>query len=486
MKQAKQRLEIGIVKWTEYDDQYKEALDWLTKTETLVQSYNKLQDSLEEKKNVLEQFQNHLQTIFDWQRELDQLNITAQTLLEICADTRISNGVTQLTTKYNALLSIAKEVMRRLELHYQEHQQHQALYGECQDWVEAIRDKLNECLEVPNTIAEVNHKLNTIQNIKQLLEQGQNKLRYTIELKEKVIMNTEINGAAKIQENTENLKHEFEKLISEIGDIKQKLTNRAAQLDDVMKLIKILNDWLDEVEPNLQISDACLNELSEKKTWLEKNRTLQKDMITYNDTIEKVKNKLKDDESLDKKAFDECLKRFENCQGIIAKNIENLENQVKYHENYKMAYGEIAEWIRKTKMDIQHCSDSHGDKPQLLEKQTKLREIELSQPEGKILMENTVELSGQVIATSGREGQDVINQEIKQLKSDWDGLQLITKQSHDGLTNCIAMWNKFTEKSDQIAKWLQEYEAKINQMESAGEITTNDLTACKVCHTELV
>ncbi|XP_055711373.1 muscle-specific protein 300 kDa isoform X7 [Phlebotomus papatasi] len=479
LKQAKQRLEIGIVKWTEYDDQYKEALDWLTKTETLVQSYNKLQDSLEEKKNVLEQFQNHLQTIFDWQRELDQLNITAQTLLEICADTRISNGVTQLTTKYNALLSIAKEVMRRLELHYQEHQQHQALYGECQDWVEAIRDKLNECLEVPNTIAEVNHKLNTIQNIKQLLEQGQNKLRYTIELKEKVIMNTEINGAAKIQENTENLKHEFEKLISEIGDIKQKLTNRAAQLDDVMKLIKILNDWLDEVEPNLQLSDACLNELSEKKTWLEKNRTLQKDMITYNDTIEKVKNKLKDDESLDKKAFDECLKRFENCQGIIAKNIENLENQVKYHENYKMAYGEIAEWIRKTKMDIQHCSDSHGDKPQLLEKQTKLREIELSQPEGKILMENTVELSGQVIATSGREGQDVINQEIKQLKSDWDGLQLVTKQSHDGLTNCIAMWNKFTEKSDQIAKWLQEYEAKINQMESAGEITTNDLTACK-------
>ncbi|GAB0095245.1 nesprin-1 [Sergentomyia squamirostris] len=479
LKQAKQRLEIGIVKWTEYDDQYKEALDWLTKTETLVQSYNKLQDSLEEKKNVLEQFQNHLQTIFDWQKELDQLNITAQTLLEICADTRVSNGVTQLTTKYNALLSIAKEVMRRLELHYQEHQQHQALYGECQDWIEAIRDKLNECVEIPNSITEVNQKLNTIHHIKQLLEQGQNKLRYTIELKEKVIMNTEINGAARIQENTENLKHEFEKLISEIGEIKQKLQSRAAQLDDVTKMIRILNEWLDEVEPNLQTSDSFLNELSEKKTSLEKNRTLQKDMITYNDTIEKIKNKLRDDESLDKKDFEKCLQRFENCQGVIAKNIENLENQVKYHENYKLAYGEITEWIRKTKMDIQHCSDSHGDKPQLMEKQTKLREIELSQPEGKILMENTIELSGHVIATSGREGQDFINQEIKQLKADWDGLQLTTKQSHDALANCISTWNKFTEKSDQIAKWLQEYEAKISQMESGGEITINDLAACK-------
>lgn len=112
-------LEVGIVKWTEYEDQFSEATEWLTQTEQLVQTFNKLQDSLEEKKNVLEQFQIHLQTLFDWQKELDRLNMKAQMLLETCADTRISNAITQLTTKYNALLSLAKEIMRRLELHYQ-------------------------------------------------------------------------------------------------------------------------------------------------------------------------------------------------------------------------------------------------------------------------------------------------------------------------------------------------------------------------------
>lgn len=63
--------------------------------------------------------QCHLQTLFDWQAELDKLNMRAQTLLETCSDTRVSNGITQLTTKYNAILSLAKEVMKRLELHYQ-------------------------------------------------------------------------------------------------------------------------------------------------------------------------------------------------------------------------------------------------------------------------------------------------------------------------------------------------------------------------------
>jgi nesprin-1 len=112
-------LEEGIVKWTEYEDQYQEATDWLSQTETNVQGFNKLVNSLEEKKTVLEQFQMQLQTVFDWQKELDRLNMKAQLLLETCADSRISNAVTQMTTKYNTLLSLAKEVMRRLELHYQ-------------------------------------------------------------------------------------------------------------------------------------------------------------------------------------------------------------------------------------------------------------------------------------------------------------------------------------------------------------------------------
>lgn len=50
-------IEGGIVKWTEYEEQYKEALDWLSKTEKLVQSFNKLQNNLEQKKVVLEEFQ---------------------------------------------------------------------------------------------------------------------------------------------------------------------------------------------------------------------------------------------------------------------------------------------------------------------------------------------------------------------------------------------------------------------------------------------
>ncbi|KAF4529959.1 hypothetical protein B566_EDAN017788, partial [Ephemera danica] len=302
MTRTKQLLEEGIVKWTEYEDQYQEASDWLTQTEGHVQSFNKLSNTLEEKKTVLEQFQ----------KELDRLNMKAQVLLETCADSRISNAVTQMTTKYNALLSLAKEVMRRLELHYQEHQQHYTLYQELEDWVDRTKEKVRECEQVPSTLNEVNNKLQTVKGIRQSLEQGQNKLRYALELKEKVILNTEQSGAAKIQEDTENLKTEFERLMSTVQDLRQKLTTRAAQLEDAGKGLKVLVDWLDEVERKMvQVQNAApLSDISEKRAMLEKVRGLQRDVSSHAELVERTQAKLNEDPSLPRSSYEDSVKRF--------------------------------------------------------------------------------------------------------------------------------------------------------------------------------
>lgn len=49
-------------------------------------------------------------------------------------------------------------------------------------------------------------------------------------------MNTEQAGAAKIQEDTDNLKQEFDKLIADLQDVRNKLISRAAQFDDISKV----------------------------------------------------------------------------------------------------------------------------------------------------------------------------------------------------------------------------------------------------------
>lgn len=473
-------MNVGIVKWTEYQAKYKEAFNWLTKSEAMVQSYNKLQDCLEAKKVVLEEFQGQLQVLFDWQTELDRLNMLAQKLLETCADARVSNPVTQLTTKYNALLSLAKEIMRRLELYYQEHHQHHTLYEECQSWLEKTREKLNECGEMPSSLNEVQIKLNTVKSLRQGFEQGQNKLRYVLELKEKVILNTEANGAAKIQEDTEGLKEDYEKFLADINNIRQQLMNRAAQLEEIYKLHKVLIDWLDEIEPNVTGTANMLNDLSEKRATLEKFRGLQRDLNGYNEIVRKIQNRLTEDGNLHKADFENGLNRFENVQDLINQTIVKLENQVNNHEKYKQAFAEICDWIRKVRLDIQQCSDAHGNNDEILGKLEKLKQIDISMPEGKILMETAIGLSQNVTESSDSEGQDTINQEIKQLKSDWEGLNTLSNEAHINLNQCIATWKNFTDKFDAINKWIEPTAKRVENESQAENKTPDDLARCKV------
>lgn len=87
-------VQLGIAKWSEFEDYQKRANNWLGEAEKLVQSFNKLKSNLEEKKTVLEQFQVHLEALFDWQRELDELNVKAQVFFPPqCRECRVSEKV---------------------------------------------------------------------------------------------------------------------------------------------------------------------------------------------------------------------------------------------------------------------------------------------------------------------------------------------------------------------------------------------------------
>ncbi|XP_017768073.1 PREDICTED: nesprin-1 [Nicrophorus vespilloides] len=476
---SKNLLEVGIVKWTEYEEHYQDAMEWIAQTEELVQSYNKLQDSLEEKRMVLEQFQVQLQTLFDWQKELDRLNMRAQVLLETCADTRISNAVTQMSTKYNALLSLAKEVMRRLELHYQEHQQHSTLYQECQDWVFRTRDKLNECFEIPNSLNEVNNKLQIVKGIRTMLEQGQNKLRYILELKERVIMNTEQSGAVKIQEDTETLKQDMEKLLVDVNEARNRLQNRATQLEDIAKAHKILIDWLVEIETQTQAEDEFLNDLSEKKAHLEKFKNIQKEIGTHSELVDKLKSKLAEHTMLKTTEYDVSFKKYEDLKTLVSTTISNLEDQVKEHEKYKQSYQDAYEWIRKTRIEAQQCSDLHEELDKIKEKESKIAKIIESIPECDDLVHKTIELSISVMKTTGNEGKDNIKLEIEQLNNEWEALQYICKETGRCLNKCIEAWKEYTDFYNTMKIWIEENQALVDKEIEADKKTPEDLKKCK-------
>jgi nesprin-1 len=471
---SKKQLEFGIAKWTEFDKKLEDATKWLGENETTVQQFNKLQSNLEGKRIALEKFQQLLQTLFDWQRDLDDFNMTAQTLLDICSDTRISNVVTQLTTKYNAILSISKEIMKRLEVQYQEHQQHNALMQElCDEWLEKVQEKLNLCYDVPLSISELQLKINTLKNIRQTLEQGQNKFRYALELKEKVIVNTESSGVAKIEEDAENLNQSFNKLMNDVSEVKMDLNTKLNMLEEINKQYKVFTEWLADNMQQIPSDDKLYTDLSDKKATLEKLRGLQRECVGYNDICEKLKAKLVQD-NINTNEFEGGIKQFQEFKDLLEAKIGELENFVNDHERYKQSLTEIYNWIKSTKRNIEECSDSHGDKETILDKISKLQTIEQSIPEGKILLNHTTELSNKFLSTCDSEGQDSVKQEIKHIDHEWKHMLSMWQASLDNLEDCKNLWNAYSNKSEEINLILTKFKSQIAKFDISNEIVTDD------------
>lgn len=355
--------------------------------------------------------------------------------------------------------------MRRLELHYQEHQQHNSLYQECQDWAERTRDKLNECSKPITSFSDAQSKLQSVKALRQSLETGQNKLRYTLELKEKVILNTEKTGAAKIQEDTENLKAELDRLFSDVDELRMKLGNQVSQLEDFKKNLKMLTDWLDETESKAKSTDIIMSDLGEKKALLERFKILKKDFNSYSDLVNKIKTKVEEDPAMADKEVEESLKRFEKLKDWIGKKIKSLSNEVVEHEKYKQAYSDASEWVRKVRLEVQQYSDPHGEKEEAKKKKSKLDEIVKTFPEGQSLVDKVFELKDKPLQKSSPEGQDNIKQELKQLKDDWDGLKTNSEDSLKILNKCITLWEDFDNTFNKMNDWLTNCKKKVKEEE---------------------
>lgn len=83
--------------------------------------------------------------------------------------------------------------------------------------------------------------------IRQSLEQGHHKLRYVFELKERVILNTEQSGSLQIQEDTDVLRQDFDKLARDVQESRETLQGRIAVLEDIDKAHQMFVDWLQEM-----------------------------------------------------------------------------------------------------------------------------------------------------------------------------------------------------------------------------------------------
>lgn len=149
------------------------------------------------------------------------------------------------------------------------------------------------------------------------------------------------------------------------------------------------------------------------------------------------------------------------------------------HEKFQQAHNEAADWVRHTKLELQQNCDTHGEKERIIERENKVNQIIASLPKGESLISKVIQLSDDVIASTGPEGQETIKQDMKQLQANWKSLQSQCHESQKTLSNCIASWSQFTTALDSMKRWIDHFQKKVNDEQSKENKTPEDLVRCK-------
>lgn len=103
-----------------------------------------------------------------------------------------------------------------------------------------------------------------------------------------------------------------------------------------------------------------------------------------------------------------------------------------------------------------------------------------SMPEGEAFLKKANDLSKTVILTTGKEGQDAIGHDVKQLKIDWENVQHLLKETQKMISKCGQAWSDFVETSEKMKLWEDDFEKRLNVEIKVKKMTPERLEKCRV------
>lgn len=151
-----------------------------------------------------------------------------------------------------------------------------------------------------------------------------------------------------------------------------------------------------------------------------------------------------------------------------------MENQVAEHETYRNALINVNEWLRKTRVAVQSCADTHGDCKINTSKIIQLKNIDESFQNGEVMIKDILLLVETLKNSTGPEGCDKLNQDKNQLNCEWDELKHFIKEVQSALNKCAKAWEDFTIVYTALKDWETDLSNKVNVAASSSESYTPD------------
>ncbi|KAK7104412.1 hypothetical protein V1264_019133 [Littorina saxatilis] len=461
---AQADLETCLSRWDDFEESYQQFSNWLREAEVRLRAETEHKATVDEKKRHWDEYQIQLEELISHQSALDQVSEKAQALLQTNADAKTSHAITQLNTRYQAIIALAKDMCNNLEAAYNNHRLYRQNQGQFCDWLKETKQHIKAVQDVRGSKDNVNVRLTNLDATQAALDHGHSLLRSLLDSSEKTLPSTNTKGCQSLRQETETAKADYENILTELSQVKRNLEAALSHWDDFDRLHHQLTQWLNDVDNRLAADPDFKADLPEKRSSLEKYKALQADITSHKDLIVKLEEKASQvKDGVPRSNVSDLQTRYVKLQQACKDVVGKVEDQVSSHEEYRKAYIACLDWLANTKHRLQRLSDYSGDKRSLQDRLQQLRDFKSDLQQGQDMLNRCASLGDRVCQTTAPRGQEIIHREVQSLRDDWATFSTAVADVESNLESCIANWLQLDDEHTGFMGWMERMDNKVKK-----------------------
>lgn len=438
IKKQKSQLEDMVNQFREYKDEYERLSDWLAQKEILVKNHKlALLGTAKEKGAQVNEVKEIVDQLHKGKKDIETFNASAAGLLSSHLDSYVNNQLRLLNQRYQVLMNMANDVLKKVETNYEQHQTYDDNYTKTKKWVDDAWEIVRSGSDAGSNSSKeaLQKRLEQIEDLLKRREEGQNLVHATVNSGEKVLRNTRSDGKDRINTELKELQNEWDRLVKKMTTAKVHLETALLQWADYSSSYSQLQQWISDREAKLQ--EVCELKvakskkgqdrlaglttglsLGERKATLRQTNNIVQDIVSFEPMIQSVTSKAS--ELMQSAPASEITSKYETLSKQAKDLYEKQKETVEQHQAFINAGSDFVQWIRAAREKLGKCSDATGDKESLSSKISQLKVLESELPEGQAKLQKALEQGEISCQLADDEDREEIEEEVALMQEEYD------------------------------------------------------------------
>ncbi|KAH9507324.1 hypothetical protein Btru_056910, partial [Bulinus truncatus] len=461
LNETQRQLDSSRMQWQSFDENFDQLFHWVQDVESKVEMEPELKSSLQEKKALLQNYKTRYQDIMSHQKMIDSISDKGSAL----SSPQVQNKLKQLNNRYLILCKNAESCSQKAEKFVDEHQQYQDLFQQCHDWMHSTSDKVAVCSELGGDKQALQNRLERLKEIVAGLKEGEMKIKSAQQQGQATLNHSSPSGQASIRHDLDSLSSDWDQMVNRINKSQQELLQAIKALDMYDGSCEMLNKWLKETESKFKDCELKTT-LKDKTQQVETFKALQKEIASKQDQFNNLQNMAAQVQTTDPRLASystQLATKYETLKNLAKETIAKWADYVEEHEVFEENYTQCMEWVDTLRKRLQVCSDLAGDKQDVEDRMLKLQELSAERDEGANHVHQTTEIGERLYPSTSSQGRDIIRQEIRNLKDEWETLRDEISDIQRKLDLSLNQWSSYDENFEIFQKWLLDMEVKLKE-----------------------